>query len=76
MPLVMEMTMAPTATAVVENMAMAASPLMRVRSLRRNSAKAAAITTGMATASGARLAAAAMLRAQKPTWERPSPIIE
>ena len=27
--------MAPTATAVVENMAMAASPLMRVRSLRR-----------------------------------------
>ena len=42
----------------------------------RSSSTAAATTTGTATASGATPSAEAIASAPKPTWLRPSPIIE
>ena len=75
MPVLREMTMTPRARAPVEITAMAASPLMRPVELSRSSRKAAATTTGMATARGAAPMAAATARAPKPTWLSPSPIM-
>ena len=57
-------------------MAMAASPLSLPVLLRRSSRKAAATTTGMVTAMGAMPRAVATASAPKPTWLKPSPIIE
>ena len=44
--------------------------------LIRSRRTAARTTTGIATVSGAALAAAAMTRAPNPTWDKPSPIME
>ena len=77
-PLVIEVTITPAARALVEMRAMAESPrrLPERLWLRRNRKKAAITTTGIATLSGERFIARAMASAPKPTWERPSPIIE
>jgi hypothetical protein len=66
----------PMARELVEMIAIAASPFMRLFSPRRRRKKAAATTTGIATANGAAFIAVARARAPKPTWESPSPIME
>ena len=76
MPVVTETLMTPMARALEEMSAMAASPLIFLLSLRRSSSTAARITTGTATASGARCSAEATASAPKPTWLSPSPIME
>ncbi len=76
MPVVMDMTTTPMARALVEISAIAASSFYLLFSLILSKRKAANTTTGMETLSGAAFIAAAMARAPKPTWERPSPIME
>ena len=76
MPRRRDTTKTPTAHAVVEMRATAESPLMWLVSLTRSSKNAAAITTGTAKARGAQLKATATAKAPKPTWDRPSPIME
>ena len=76
MPVVTDTLMTPIASALEEMRAIAASPFSFLLSLRRSSSTAAAITTGTATASGARCSAEAIASAPKPTWLRPSPIME
>ena len=49
---------------------------MRLFSVSRSRPRAAKITTGMDTGSGAQPQATAMDRAPKDTWLRPSPIME
>ena len=68
--------MIPIARALVEISAMAASPLILLFPLTLRSKTAARITTGIATVKGAAFNAAAAASAPKPTWERPSPIME
>ena len=76
MPFTREDTIKPTAMAVLDMSAMAASPLMLLRSLNRSRKNAATITTGTATRSGARFSTAATHSAPNPTCDRPSPIME
>ena len=76
MPVVIETIMTPVASAPVDMRAMAASPLILLLALRRSSRKDAVTTTGMAIVSGAAFMAVASASAPKPTWERPSPIME
>ena len=66
----------PTASAAVEIMAIMASPFSLPRPDSRSSRKAAITTTGTATVMGARPSAEATASAPKPTWLRPSPIME
>ena len=76
-PLVREITSTPMARAPLDIRATAASPLIALRVCEmRRSITAATTTTGTATASGASPSALAAARAPKPTWLRPSPIIE
>ena len=75
-PVVTETLTTPMARALEEMRAIMASPLIRLDWLSRSSSTAASITTGIATASGARCSAEAMARAPKPTWLSPSPIME
>ena len=76
MPVVIDVTITPTASAPVEMRAIAASPLSLPFSFIAKSAKAARMTIGIEKYSGAMLAAQAMASAPNPTWERPSPIME
>jgi len=76
MPVVCDMIITPSASAPVETSAIAASPLIRLFSFRRSSRKAAAITTGTATESGAAFSAVASASEPKPTLESPLPIME
>ena len=62
--------------ALLESMAMEASPFIFPRSLSQSMKKEASVTSGMATASGATFITAASASAPNPTWERPSPIME
>lgn len=75
-PVVSDTLITPMAKALLEMIAMAASPFTRLFRLSRSSSTAATITVGTATARGARFRAEAMARAPKPTWESPSPIME
>ena len=76
MPVVRETVITPMERALLEMMAMAASPFTRLLLRRRSRNTAAATTTGTATASGASPSADATASAPKPTWESPSPIME
>ena len=76
MPVLSDSTITPTASEPVEIMAMAASPLSLPVLLRRSRRKAAKTTTGMVTAMGAMPRAVATASAPKPTWLKPSPIME
>lgn len=75
-PEVREVTRIPIARALLEIKAMAASPLIFEFELTRSSKNAAITQTGMETARGAQLKAIAMAIVPKPTWLKPSPIIE
>ena len=66
----------PTAKAPVEIIAMAASPLILLFSLRRSNKNAAKITMGIVTFRGAQFIAVAIANAPNPTCESPSPIME
>ena len=76
MPVVRLVTMTPAARDEADTTAMAASAPMRLFSVSRSRPRAAKITTGMDTGSGAQPQATAMDRAPKDTWLRPSPIME
>ena len=75
-PVVKDAAMTPTAIAVLEMSAMAASPFIFALSFILMSRKAATTTTGTEIFSGATFSAIATHAAPKPTWESPSPIIE
>ena len=76
MPEVTDMTSTPSAREPVDMRAMAASPFMAAELLRRSSNTAATTTTGMATPSSDAPNTDATASAPKPTWDRPSPIME
>ena len=76
MPEVLEITSTPRAREEALTTAMAASLFHRGLSATRRRRKAAATTTGMEKYSGVNPRAAAMARAPKDTWLRPSPIME
>lgn len=75
-PDVREVTRIPIARALLEIKAMAASPLIFEFELTRSSKNAAITQTGIETARGAQLKAIAMAIVPKPTWLKPSPIME
>ena len=76
MPVVIDVTITPTASAPVEMSAIAASPFSAPLSFSTSSKNAASTTIGMEKYSGAMLAAQAIASAPKPTCDNPSPIME
>ena len=75
-PVVREVTVMPSARALAEITAIAASLFTLPFSVMRSRKNAARITTGMDTHRGDQPAATAMDSAPKDTWDSPSPIIE
>ena len=72
----METKMTPKARELVDTKAIAASPCILFFSLSLNSKTAAKITTGIDTVSGAQFITTAIDKAENPTCDRPSPIME
>lgn len=72
----METAIIPNASELVEINAIAASPLILFFSLKCNNKMAVKIITGIDIIIGAQFMATAIDKAEKPTCERPSPIIE
>ncbi len=68
--------MIPKAKELADIKAIAASPCILFFSLSLKSKTAAKITTGIETKSGAQFMTTAIDRAEKPTCDKPSPIIE
>ena len=68
--------MMPTARALAEIMAIAASLFILPFSVIRSRKNAARVTRGMETLSGDQPTASAMESAPKETWDNPSPIME
>ncbi len=76
LPFETEIAITPIPRAPVEIIAIAASPLIFPFDESRSSRNAAIITTGIATAIGAKFITEAIAKAPNPTCESPSPIIE
>jgi hypothetical protein len=76
MLVVLAMIITPIARELLEIRAMAASPLIFLLSLMRIRINASNSTNRMLTDNGATFSDMAIASVPKPTWERPSPIIE
>ena len=75
-PVVMEVTIIPIASALADIIAMAASLFIFPLSVILRRKKAASTTTGIEILRGDQPAARATDRAPKDTWDSPSPIME